>query len=253
MQSGIVFPISASLNNPEKPVATKRVVLLGMLFVTCLVVSNLTAFKVAEIHLTSQFSIQFPAALAFFPLTYLFDDILTEVYGFKMSRLIIWGGLLCSAIVTLCTTIAVYLPSSPIWDENTHQGSVAYAMIFTGSLRVFIASMVAYFTGEFINSILLAKLKVVTSGHYFPLRVLCSTALGAGIDSILFCNIAFWHVLPFYFIWRMILTLYIFKLAYELIMLPVTWFITTYLKNADKIDFYDIKTRFNPFSLSMAE
>lgn len=236
-----------------KPVATKRVVLLGMLFVTCLVVSNLTAFKVAEIHLSSQFSIQFPAALVFFPLTYLFDDILTEVYGFKMSRLIIWGGLLCSAIVTLCTTIAVCLPASPLWDENTHHGSASYALVFTGSLRVFIASMVAYFTGEFINSILLAKLKVMTSGQYFPLRVLCSTALGAGIDSFLFCNIAFWHVLPLSLIFHMILVIYFFKLTYELIMLPATWGITTYLKNADKIDFYDEKTRFNPFSLSLAE
>ena len=246
---------SKSLANLQqnKPTATKRVVLLGMLFVTFLVVSNLTAFKVAEIHLTDQFFVNFPAALMFFPLTYFFDDILTEVYGFKMSRLIIWGGLFCSALVTLCTTIAVYLPASPIWDENTNHGASAYALVFTGSLRVLVASMIAYFSGEFLNSMILAKLKILTAGRYFYLRVLCSTAVGVGIDSIIFCNIAFWKIMPQNIIWSMILTLYLFKLSYEFIMLPITYYVTNHLKKADKIDYYDTHTKFTPFSLSLAD
>jgi uncharacterized integral membrane protein (TIGR00697 family) len=132
----------------NKSSTTKRVVLLGMLFVTFLVVSNFTAFKVAEIQLTSDFTLNFPAALIFFPLTYFFDDILTEVYGFKISRLIIWGGMVCSALVTFCTWIAVYLPASPVWDANTHHGSEAYALVFQSSFRIFVASMLAYFCGE---------------------------------------------------------------------------------------------------------
>lgn len=251
-----LFPIAnTSPHNDiaQKPVATKRVVLLGMLFVTFLVVANLTAFKITEIHVTDQFALNFPAALVFFPLTYFFDDVLTEVYGFKMSRLIIWGGLICSALVTLCTTIAVYLPASPLWDANTHNGAAAYALVFTGSLRVLIASMIAYFTGEFLNSILLAKIKVLTAGKYFYLRVMSSTAIGVGVDSVIFCNIAFWHIMPHAVIWSMVLTLYLFKLSYELLMLPATYYITAYLKKADKIDYFDANTRFNPFSLSLAD
>ncbi len=235
------------------PVTTKRVILLAMLFVTFLVVSNLCAFKVAEIHLTNHFFVNFPAALIFFPLTYFFDDILTEVYGFKISRFIIWGGLMCSAVVTLCTTIAVYLPSSALWDQNTHHGAAAYAMVFTGSLRVLIASIFAYFTGEFINSIILAKLKIITSGKYFSLRILSSTAIGVAIDSTIFCNIAFWNILPQTIIWNMILTIYLFKLSYEFIMLPITYSVTAYLKKVDNIDYYDVATKFNPFSLSLAD
>ena len=144
--------------------ATKRIILIGMLFVSFLIVSNLTAFKIAEIHLTDSFYINFPAALVFFPLTYFFDDVLTEVYGFKMSRLIIWGGLACSAIVTLCAWIAVHLPASPVWDMNTNHGASAYELIFSSSLRIFLASMLAYFLGEFLNSMVLAKLKVLTAG-----------------------------------------------------------------------------------------
>ncbi|WP_415076183.1 VUT family protein [Legionella sp.] len=99
--------------------------------------ANLTAFKVVEFHLPNGFTINFPAALAFFPLTYFFDDVLTEVYGFKMSRLIIWGGLICSALMTLCTWIAVQLPASPLWDANTHHGNQAYAFVFEGSFHIF--------------------------------------------------------------------------------------------------------------------
>ncbi|MDR3476726.1 MAG: queuosine precursor transporter [Gammaproteobacteria bacterium] len=237
----------------NKPQTTKRVVLLGMLFVTFLVVSNLTAFKVAEIQLTSDLALNFPAALIFFPLTYFFDDILTEVYGFKISRLIIWGGLLCSALVTLCTSIAVYLPSSAIWDANTNHGSSAYALVFQSSARIFFASMLAYFFGEFINSMILAKLKVQTQGKHFFLRVISSTGIGAAIDSTIFCNVAFWGVMPNHIIWKMILTIYLFKLCYEIIALPMTYALVAYLKKADGVDHYDRETKFNPFSVSLTD
>ena len=232
-------------------IATKRVIFLGMLFVSFLVVSNLTAFKIVEIHLTSDFFINFPAALVFFPLTYFFDDILTEVYGFKVSRLIIWGGLACSAFVTLCTWMAVQLPASPIWDANTNHGANAYELVFSGSLRVFSASIIAYFVGEFFNSILLAKLKVMTKGKYFSLRVMSSTALGAGIDSIIFCYIAFWNVMPHQVIFEIILTQYLIKLLYEFCMLPLTYSLASYLKKRDNVDYYDSHTKFNPFSLRL--
>lgn len=243
-------------NNLEETIgtiATKRVVFLGMLFVSFLIVSNLTAFKIVELHLTQNFAVNFPAALVFFPLTYFLDDILTEVYGFKMSRLIIWGGLLCSAIITLCTQIAVHLPASPIWDSNTNHGASAYRLIFEGSSRVFLASILGYFCGEFLNSMTLAKLKIATRGRYFSVRVMASTVMGVGVDSIIFCNIAFWDILPHRIIWEIIVTQYLFKLLYEFLMLPLTYYLTSYLKKKDQIDYYDTKTKFNPFSISLAD
>lgn len=235
----------------REPVATKRVIFLGMLFVSFLIVSNLTAFKIVEFHLTNGTILNFPAALVFFPLTYFFDDVLTEVYGFKMSRLIIWGGLICSALMTICTWIAVQLPAAPLWDANTHHGNQAYALVFEGSLRIFLASIVAYFFGEFMNSTILAKLKVLTQGRYFSLRVMSSTAVGVAIDNVIFCHIAFWHIMPQEVIWQIICTQYLIKLGYELIMLPVTYLLVNYLKKADNIDYYDTDTAFNPFSLKL--
>lgn len=235
----------------KEPQATKRVVFLGMLFVSFLIVSNLTAFKIVEFHLSNGFLLNFPAALVFFPLTYFFDDVLTEVYGFKMSRLIIWGGLICSALMTFCTWIAVQLPAAPLWDVNTHHGNQAYALVFEGSLRVFLASMIAYFFGEFMNSTILAKLKVLTRGRYFSLRVMSSTAIGVGIDAVIFCNVAFLNIMPTDVIWKIIVTQYFIKLAYEFLMLPLTYALVSHLKKRDKIDHFDTDTTFNPFSLRL--
>lgn len=234
-------------------IATKRVVFLGMLFVSFLIVANLTAFKLVELHLTKDWVINFPSALVFFPLTYFFDDVLTEVYGFKMSRLVIWGGLICSALMTACTWVAVQLPASPLWDLNTHHGNQAYSLVFEGSLRVFLASTMAYFFGEFINSTILAKLKVLTHGRYFSLRVMSSTAIGVAIDTIIFCNVAFFNIMPREVIWKIIITQYCIKLLYEFLMLPITYTLVGYLKKTDKIDYFDTHTVFNPFSFRLKD
>lgn len=244
----------------KKHAVTKSVAVLGMLFICFLILSNLTAFKIVELKFSHFFGISlnepqivnFPAALVFFPLTYFLDDTLTEVYGFKMSRLIIWSGLICSSIFTLCAWATVYLPASPVWDLNTHHGENAYELIFKGSSRIFLASILGYFFGEFLNSMILAKLKILTSGKHFFLRVIGSTAIGVGVDSMIFCTIAFYGIIPSNIIWSIILTQYLFKLSYEIIMLPATYAITNQLKKADQIDHYDFHTRFNPFSLSLS-
>lgn len=244
------LPLSTVISaSHTRTVISRRVLFLGMLFATFLVVSNLLAFKVAEISLARDWSVDFPAALVFFPLTYFFDDALTEVYGFKVSRLIIWGGLVCSAIVTLCAWVVVQLPASPAWDASTNHGSQAYELIFQGSARVFIASMLAYFFGEFLNAIALARLKVATNGRRLYMRVMASTALGSSADTIIFGMIAFWGVLPLHMIFGMIVFQYLFKMGYEFMMLPVTYWLTNYLKRADNVDYYDTHTSFNPFSL----
>lgn len=222
-------------------VDSNNIMIIAILYCTFLILSNLTASKIANI-----FGINITAALIFFPLTYIFDDILTEVYGFKVSRRMIWMGFIANAIVTFGALLAIHLPAAGFWPNQQ-----AYELVFTASLRVFIASTVAYLFGEFINSIVLAKLKVFTSGKYLWLRIISSTSIGVGIDTTIFCIIAFSGMMPNKAIFQLFLVMYIFKVSYEIIALPITYKVISYLKRTDKIDYYDIKTTFNPFSLRL--
>lgn len=234
----------------QKQRITKNVVILAMVFITFSIISNITASKVVGLDLAS-FHLNIPAALVFFPLTYFFDDILTEVYGFKMSRMIIWGGLACNTIFVLCTLLTVYLPASHIWEINSHGFEIAYETVLKAAPKVFFASLISYFCGEFLNSMTLAKLKVLTNGKFFSIRVIGSSAIGVAVDTIIFCNIAFYGTLPSTVIWGIILTMYSIKLGYEIAMLPITYYLSAYLKRADKVNYFDTKTKLNPFSLSL--
>ncbi|WP_242604183.1 queuosine precursor transporter [Legionella beliardensis] len=227
---------------PKATPATKSsVIVVGILFTALLILSNLTAFKLATFA-----SINFPAGLIFFPLTYVFDDILTEVYGFKVSRRIIWMALLANTIIFIGTWGTIYLNPSPFWHDQA-----AYATVYQATLRVFIASMIGYFLGEFANSTLLAKLKVLTSGKHLWLRAITSTVVGVGIDTIFFTHIAFLFTMPYGNLWEIIATMYALKVIYEFCALPITYKVTNYLKRKDNIDHYDFKTNFNPFSLEV--
>ncbi len=233
------------MNNANRIVAVddtkSSVVIVGILFTAFLILSNLTAFKLASFS-----SLNFPAGLLFFPLTYVFDDILTEVYGFKVSRRIIWAALFANTIIFLGTWCTIYLTPSPFWQ---HQD--AYATVYQATLRIFIASTVSYFLGEFTNSIILAKLKILTAGKHLWLRAISSTVIGVGIDTIFFIHIAFLFTVPYINIWKIILTMYVLKVIYECCALPITYKITNYLKKKDNIDHYDFTTKFNPFSLAV--
>lgn len=227
---------------PKKnPAIKSSIIVVGILFTTFLILSNLTAFKLAAFG-----AIVFPAGLLFFPLTYVFDDILTEVYGFKVSRRIIWMALLANTIIFIGTWLTSYLNPSPDWHDQD-----AYATVYQATLRVFIASTISYFFGEFANSMMLAKLKVFTSGRYFWVRAITSTIVGVGIDTVLFIHIAFLFTLPYSHLWKIIGMMYSFKVLYECFALPVTYKIVNYLKQKDNVDYYDFKTKFNPFSLEV--
>lgn len=227
---------------PKAIAATKSsVIIIGILFTAFLILANLTAFKLAFFA-----SINFPAGLIFFPLTYVFDDILTEVYGFKVSRRIIWMALLANTIIFIGTWLTIYLPPSSYWHNQE-----AYATVYQATLRVFIASMISYFCGEFVNSVLLAKLKILTSGEYLWLRAVASTVAGVGIDTVLFMHIAFLFTIPYGDLWKIILTMYGLKVLYEVCAIPITYKVSNYLKQKDNIDYYDFKTKFNPFSLAV--
>lgn len=225
----------------RNPASRNSVVVVGILFTAFLILSNLCAFKLAQ-----AFSVSFPAGLIFFPITYIFDDILTEVYGFKVSRRVIWCALLANTIVILGTLTTVYLRPSDFWP---HQA--AYATVYQATPRVFLASIAAYVAGEFTNSTILAKLKILTSGRYLWIRVVSSTVLGVGVDTILFTHIAFLFLFPYGEIWKIILTMYGCKVLYEMVAVPLTYKIANYLKRKDNIDHYDFGTKFNPFSVEV--
>lgn len=227
---------------PKRTPATKEsVIVVSTLFTAFLILSNLTAFKLVTYE-----SLIFPAALIFFPLTYVFDDILTEVYGFKVSRRVIWTALVANAIIFIGTWVTIYLRPSPYWLEQS-----AYATVYQATPRIFIASMISYFCGEFTNSTILAKLKVLTHGNYLWLRAMTSTLVGVGIDTVLFVHLSFLFTIPYLGIWKMIAMVYLFKVVYETCALPITYKVSNYLKRKDNIDHYDFRTNFNPFSLEV--
>ena|SRR3990167_9054980 len=258
-----VLYVSEKDNTPEiiklfprkKKLITKHVVFLGMLFVTFLILSNLTAFKIIEFNSSSisfiyklfgSFDVNFPAALIFFPLTYFFDNTLTEVYGFRVSRYIIWGGLACNTIFTLGTYATVYLHPSHMWHDQSQ-----YAVIFTSAPRIFLASALGYFCGEFLNSVVMSILKIKTLGRWLWLRVIASTATGVSLDSVIFCHIAFLGVVPSNIVLQMVVVQIVFKVTYEVLILPITYLIVRHLKKKDNIDYYDFTTKYNPFSLAL--
>jgi len=219
---------------------TYNLLLVSSLFTAFCILSNLAAFKLAAI---GQFI--FPAGLVFFPLTYIFDDILTEVYGFNMSRLIIWSALLANCIVFFGAWLTTYLPTAPNWHDQN-----AFALIYRTAPRIFCASTLGYFCGEFANSYTIAKLKIAMSGKRVWLRFVGSSTVGLAVDTIIFTHVAFLFILPYATLLTIIATMYSAKLAYEIGMLPITYRIANYLKKKDQIDYYDYETNFNPFTLS---
>ncbi|WJF90986.1 queuosine precursor transporter [Paraburkholderia bonniea] len=237
----------------KKQQITRSVLMLAMLFVAFLVVSNVTGFRVIQLHLGLSLAgigetVQFPAALVVFPMTYLFSTLITEVYGYRTSRLVIWGGLTVNFALVLGMWAASLLPVAPEWALQNKAALAGYDLLVSNFSRTFFASTVAYFCGEFVNTTLLAKLKVASSGKYLWGRVLFSAGWAITIDSAIFCTLLFFGVMPGREIAAMILFQITVKAIYELALLPVTTHVSGWLKKFDKVDYYDFNTRFNPFA-----
>jgi len=222
---------------------TNNIQIIAVIYTTFLILSNISALKISSV-----LGYSIPSGLVFFPLTYIFNDILTEVYGFKVSRRVIWLGLISNLIITVGIYGIIHLTPSPYWSHQRE-----FETIFALSPRIFAASVLSYFCGEFINSTIIAKLKIFTDGKYLWLRVAGSTAIGVGIESILFAFIAFWSVFPKNVLLEMILIQVLFKVGYELIALPVTYKVIEFLKKVDGADYYDFATKFNPFSFRLED
>jgi uncharacterized integral membrane protein (TIGR00697 family) len=226
--------------------------LVMALFVTVLLVSNIaSSAKIVDWG----FSIlglrfAFDAGTILFPISYIFGDVLTEVYGFKRSRRVIWTGFAMLALSAFVLWLVRIMPGEATWEGYAGQG--AYDAILGGmsSGGIVIASLVAYLAGEFSNSTVLARMKVVTRGRYLWLRTIGSTLVGEGIDSLIFILIAtLAGVFPWALFGSLVVTNYVFKVAVETLMTPLTYQIVNRLKRAENEDYYDIDTRFTPFAL----
>ena len=218
------------------------------LFVTTLVISNIIAVK-----LVSLFGLFVPAAVILFPIAYIFGDVLTEVYGYARARQVIWTGFFCNLIAVIAIWIGGQLPAAPFWAAGgftTPQGAQqAYQAILGFTPRLLAASFVAYLVGEFLNSFVLAKLKIKTAGRFLWLRTISSTIIGEGADSAIFITFAFAGIIPAGGLVQAILSQWFLKTAYETIATPLTYAVVNALKKGESEDYFDRDTDFNPFTV----
>jgi uncharacterized integral membrane protein (TIGR00697 family) len=223
-------------------------VVLAGLFVTCLIVANILAVKL----LLLPGGLVVPVAISIFPLSYLFGDVLTEVYGYGAARRVIWLGFACNLLAVAAFAIGGALPAPAGWT-----GQSAFNTILGQAPKVLIASFCAYLIGEFLNAFVLAKLKIATKGRWLWTRTIGSTLIGEGADSLVFITLAFGvfqvaGALPAQALISAILTQWGIKVAYEVIATPFTYAIVNTLKRREGIDYYDRETNFSPIVLARA-
>lgn len=223
------FILELKYMNEDKKVS-RLFMCIGIIFVTCLLLSNLVAGKMWAVTE----NITLPAAVILFPLTYIIGDVFTEVYGFRNARTIIWLGFGCSFFAVMIYLITIALPHPGYWENQE-----AFATVLGTTPRVAAASFAGYLFGEFSNSIVLSKLKVATKGKNLWIRTILSTVIGEGLDSVIFITIAFWGMMDNSVVLQMILFQYLFKVSYEVIFTPVTYLVVKLVKKAEGIDTYD--------------
>jgi queuosine precursor transporter len=207
------------------------------LFVVILLISNIIATKFFAIG-----ALRVSAAQILFPITYIFGDIFTEVYGYGASRRAIWYGFFASFILVTISFIAVKIPPAPEYKDQA-----AFATIFQPVGRIVAASLLAYWCGEFANSFTLAKLKLLTKGRHLWSRTIGSTVVGQAVDTSVVMFAAFYGTRPLGVILRLIVAGYLIKVIYETLMTPVTYAIVNFLKRTEGVDYFDYETNFSPF------
>lgn len=216
-------------------------------FVTVLICSNLIGpAKIAQLDLPLLGVVVFGSGVLFFPISYVFGDVLTEVYGYARARRVIWAGFAGLGFASLMTTIVVALPPAPFWP---HQG--AYEIAFGNTPRIVAASMLAYFCGEFVNSYVLARMKVATQGRWLWTRTIGSTIAGEAVDSVLFYPLAFYGagIIPDDKLPLVMMAQFLTKVGVEVVFTPITYRIVNFLKRVESEDYYDRDTDFSPFTL----
>jgi len=225
--------------NNTHPKHSRWFVILVALFITCLITANIIAVKLIRI-----FGLVLPAAIIIFPISYIFGDVLTEVYGYRQARRVIWLGFFCNLILVVAIWLAQLLPVASFWD-----GQGAYERILGYTPRILAASFLAYLVGEFSNSFVLAKMKIATNGRWLWTRTIGSTLVGQGLDSLVFITLAFVGTIPPAALVSAILTQWLAKSVYEAAATPLTYKVVNFLKGHEGLDVYDYDTQFNPLMI----
>jgi len=209
-------------------------------FVTVLLCANLIgASKVCRIG-----PVTFGAGVLFFPISYVFGDVLTEVYGYARARRVVWAGFGALLFASFMSWVVLALPPSPDWHEQA-----AFQTVFGGTPRIALASLVAYWAGEFCNSYVLARMKVRSEGRHLWTRTIGSTIAGEGVDSLIFYPLAFLGTWPTDVVIKVLISNYLLKVAWEAAVTPFTYKVVNFLKRAEHEDYFDRQTDFNPFTL----
>jgi queuosine precursor transporter len=215
--------------------------LIMVAFVTILLCTNLIAAE----KVVTIWGFTMGAGILFFPISYFFNDILTEVYGYARSRKVVWAGFSAMIFASLVAAMVIHLPPAQGW---IHQG--AYETVFGQTTRIVLASLTAFFCGEFTNSFVLAKMKVLTNGKMLWTRTIGSTIAGEAVDSLIFYPVAFLGFWPNNLLITVMITNYILKVLWEVVATPLTYRVVGFLKKKENEDYFDRDTNFTPFSIS---
>ncbi len=215
--------------------------LSGILFAACLLISNILASKIIMIGPWSS-----PAGVLIFPLAYIINDVMVEVWGYAKTRLIIWAGFGVNLLAAIFFALAITIPSAPFYESQD-----AFQTIIGSSVRMVVASLSAYLIGSFLNAMVMSKVKVLSKGRGFSLRAIASTLVGEGADSIIFMSIAFFGTYSISVVIGMILTQALLKTAYEIIVLPLTIWVVRKVKEIEGLDTFDQDISYNPFKLKI--
>ena len=213
-------------------------------FAVILICSNLIgAGKQATFTLPGYGPVVFGAGILFFPLGYVLGDVMTEVYGYARARRVVWVGFVASAFAAAMSWVVVHMPPAPGWD-----GQATLAAVFDQAPRIFLASIIAFWAGDFANSFVLARMKLLTEGRMLWTRTIGSTVVGQGVDSLIFYPLAFLGIWETATVVQVLVTNYLLKVVWEIVLTPVTYRVVAWFKRAEGIDVFDTKTDFTPFT-----
>ena len=220
---------------------------IAAVFVTSLIVANIIAVKLVTIG-----PLFLSAAILIFPISYIFGDVLTEVYGYARARQVIWIGFLCNLIAVGAIWLSIQLPPAPFWTggvfKDAESFQLAYRTVLGFTPRILGASFIAYLIGEFLNSFILAKMKIATKGRHLWIRTIGSTVVGQLADSAVFFSLAFYGTMPDPSLGKLIVTQWLLKSAYEALITPFTYAVVNFLKRTENEDYFDRGTNFNPLT-----
>ena len=212
----------------------------GLLFTVCLLVANIVAQKLIVIH-----GVEITAGLLIFPITYIINDLIAEVWGYRKMRLIIWNGFLMNFFAVVVFRLSIWAPASP---HFLHQQ--AFAFVLKSTERIVVASFIAFLFGSFLNAYVMSKMKIMQHGRHFSVRAVASTIVGEGADSLVFFTIAFSGILHHRALLMLIITQTILKTAYEILALPLTNYVVNWVKKHEQTNVFDKGISYNPFKIN---